>query len=178
MKAPRHWPLWAESTDEWWVPLTKGQQRRKCFHLMASSCKTKQNIIQSLTVYYITAMISLMSTRSVGYLGCQFQGLSVCIHSVKWSVLYFSMMTSSDGNIFRVTGFLCGEFTGHWWIPLLKASDAELWCFLWSAPLDKRLGKQSWGRWFEKPLHSLWSHCNVLAMPVSRRLSHLRDFSL
>ena len=26
------------------------------------------------------------------------------------------------------------EFTGHWWIPLTKASDAELWCFLWSAP--------------------------------------------
>ena len=25
-------------------------------------------------------------------------------------------------------------FTGHWWIPLTKASDAELWCFIWSAP--------------------------------------------
>ena len=29
---------------------------------------------------------------------------------------------------------LCGEFTGDWWIPLTKASDAALWCFLWSAP--------------------------------------------
>ena len=37
------------------------------------------------------------------------------------------MMTSSNGNIFRVTGPLCGEFTGHRWIPLTKASDAELW---------------------------------------------------
>ena len=36
--------------------------------------------------------------------------------------------------IFRVTGPLFGEFTGHWWIPLTKASDAELWSFLWSAP--------------------------------------------
>ena len=43
-------------------------------------------------------------------------------------------ITSSIGNIFRVTGPLCGEFTGHRWIPLTKASDAELWCFLWSAP--------------------------------------------
>ena len=25
-------------------------------------------------------------------------------------------------------------FTGHRWIPLAEASDAELWCFLWSAP--------------------------------------------
>ena len=42
-----------------------------------------------------------------------------------------SMMTSSNGNIFRVTGPLCGEFTGHRWIPHPNASDAELWCFLW-----------------------------------------------
>ena len=30
---------------------------------------------------------------------------------------------------------LCGgEFTGDRRIPLTKASDAQLWCFLWSAP--------------------------------------------
>ena len=37
-------------------------------------------------------------------------------------------------TFFRVTGPLCGEFTGHRWIPLTKASDAELGCFLWSEP--------------------------------------------
>ena len=45
----------------------------------------------------------------------------------------FSMMMSSNGNIFRVTGHLCGEFTGPWWIPRTKASDTALWCFLSSA---------------------------------------------
>ena len=35
---------------------------------------------------------------------------------------------------FRVTGPLCGEFTGRRWIPLTKVSDALLWCFLWSVP--------------------------------------------
>ena len=44
------------------------------------------------------------------------------------------VMTSSNGNIFRVTGTLCGEFTGPRWIPRTKASDAELWCFLRYAP--------------------------------------------
>ena len=44
------------------------------------------------------------------------------------------MMTLSNRNIFRVTGPLCGEFTGDRWIPHTKASDAELRCFLWSAP--------------------------------------------
>ena len=38
-------------------------------------------------------------------------------------------MSSSNGNIFRVTGHLCGEFTSHRWIPCTKASDAELWGF-------------------------------------------------
>ena len=37
-------------------------------------------------------------------------------------------MTSSNGNIFRVTG-------SHRWISLTMASDAELWCFIWPAPL-------------------------------------------
>ena len=46
-----------------------------------------------------------------------------------------SMMTSSNGNFFLVTGLLCGEFTGHRWIPRTKASDAVLWCFFFlSAP--------------------------------------------
>ena len=48
------------------------------------------------------------------------------------------MMTSSNGNIFSVTGHLCGEITGprssvnsH-----TKASDAGVWCFLWSARVN------------------------------------------
>ena len=44
------------------------------------------------------------------------------------------MMTFSNGSILRVTDPLCGELTGHRWIPRTKASDGELWCFLWSAP--------------------------------------------
>ena len=70
------------------------------------------------------------------------------------------MMTSSIWNIFRVTGHFCGEFTGHRWIPRTKASDAELWCDLWSAP-EWRLSKQSRGWWFETPLRPLWRHSNV-----------------
>ena len=42
-----------------------------------------------------------------------------------------NIMTSWDGNIFRVTGPLCGEFTGHRWISHTKANDTELWCWFW-----------------------------------------------
>ena len=45
----------------------------------------------------------------------------------------FIMMTPSNGNIFRVTGLLCGEFTGHRSIPLTKATTADFDDFL-SAP--------------------------------------------
>ena len=71
----------------------------------------------------------------------------------------WTMMTSSNGNISRVTGPLWGESTGHWWIPLTKASYVELWCFLWCTP-SKLLSNQSRRRWFETLVRSLWRHCN------------------
>ena len=51
------------------------------------------------------------------------------LHTLK----IYIIMTSSNLNIFRVTGPFFGEFTVPRWIPLWKASDTELWCFLWSA---------------------------------------------
>ena len=63
-------------------------------------------------------------------------------------------------NIFRVTGHLCGEFAGHWWIPRAKASDAELWYFF-DLCQNEWLSKQSRGWWFETPSCPLWRHCNV-----------------
>ena len=45
-----------------------------------------------------------------------------------------SMITSSNGNIFRVTGPLWGEFTGYRWIPPTKACDVELSCFFLTVP--------------------------------------------
>ena len=78
------------------------------------------------------------------------------------------------------------------WIPSTKASDAELWCFLWSAP-DKRLSKQPWGWWFETPSWSLWRQCNVnlhskystitvgyflLLFPCLSRQFRLKDYSI
>ena len=44
----------------------------------------------------------------------------------------------------------------HRGIHRTKASDAELWCFLWSAP--KRLSKQLRGWWFGTPSRPSWRH--------------------
>ena len=66
---------------------------------------------------------------------------------------------SSNRVIFRVTGPFSGEYNGHRWILLTRASNAEFWCFL--SFLNKRLRKQSIRWWFETPSSSLRRHCNV-----------------
>ena len=53
-----------------------------------------------------------------------------CFQREGLSKISRNMMTSSNGNIFRVTGQLCGEFTGHRWIHHTKASDSGALMFL------------------------------------------------
>ena len=52
------------------------------------------------------------------------------------------IMTSSNENIFRVTGPLYGEFTGHRLIPLTKPVTRSFDVFF-HLRLNKRLNKQS-----------------------------------
>ena len=66
-----------------------------------------------------------------------------------------TIMTSSNGTIFRITSPLCWESTGHRW----KTSDAELWCILWFAP-EHRAERTIRTPWFVTRLRSLWHHCN------------------
>ena len=61
-------------------------------------------------------------------------------------------------NIFRVTGPLYVGFTGHWWISLTKASDAEMWYFSLICAWTNGWEKPSLRQWFEIPLRSLWRH--------------------
>ena len=80
---------------------------------------------------------------------------------------YSLMMTSLNGNIFLVTGHLCGEFTGHRWIPHTKVSDAELWCFLWSARMNGWVNNRDAG--------DLGHHCasyDVIVMDVFIFINH------
>ena len=72
----------------------------------------------------------------------------------------WNMMTSSNGNIFRVTGPLSpvtGEFPSQ--RPVTRSFD-----IFFDLRLNKRLSKQSLGWWFETPSPSLWRHCNDQAV--------------
>ena len=68
------------------------------------------------------------------------------------------MMTSSNGNIFRVTGPFCVEFTGEF--PSQRPYTRKFDNFF-DLRLNKWLRKQSRRRWFETQLRSLWRHCNA-----------------
>ena len=82
------------------------------------------------------------------------------------------MMTSSNGNIFRVTGPLCGEFTGPGEFPTQRPVTRSFDVFF-DLRLNKRLSKQPWGWWFETPSWSLWRHRNVSgSIAVTQVLLH------
>ena len=70
------------------------------------------------------------------------------------------MMTSPNGNIFRVTGPLCGEFTGPGEFPTQRPVTRSFDVFF-DLRLNKPLSKQPWGWWFETISRSLWRHRNA-----------------
>ena len=69
------------------------------------------------------------------------------------------MMTLSNGNIFRVTGHLCGEFTGPGEFPAQRPVTRSFGVFFDLRP-NKRLSKHSRGWWIETPSCPLWRHRN------------------
>ena len=69
------------------------------------------------------------------------------------------MMTSSNGNIFLVTGPLCGEFTSPGDFPAQRPVTRGFDVFFDLRP-NKRLSKQWLGWWSETPSSPLWRHCN------------------
>ena len=72
-------------------------------------------------------------------------------------------MTSSNGNIFRVTGHLCGEFTRPGEFPTQRPVT-QIFDVFYDLRLNKWLSKQSWGWWFETLSRPLWHQCNVNEM--------------
>ena len=70
-------------------------------------------------------------------------------------------MTSSNGNIFRVTGHLCGEFAGPFDFPAQRPVTRSFDVFF-DLRLNKRLSKQWWGWCFETLSCQLWRHRNVV----------------
>ena len=87
---------------------------------------------------------------------CFSELLSKCHIFPWWNLIY--MMTSSNGNIFRVTDPFCGEFTGPVEFPTQRPVTQSVDVFY--LRLNKRLSKQPWGWWFDTPSWLSWRQCN------------------
>ena len=85
------------------------------------------------------------------------------------------MMTSSNGNIFRVTGHLWGNSPVPGEFPTQRPVTRSFDVFFDLRP-NKRLNKQSWGWWFETLSWSLWRHCNGSEGPQCYRGSAMLTF--
>ena len=68
-------------------------------------------------------------------------------------------MTSSNGDIFRVSGPLWGKSTSHCGYPSQR-QVARILDVFFEMRLNKWLSKQSGCRWFKTPWRSLCRHCN------------------
>ena len=157
------WYLWGEQTWEWpiipggWMaPIPSahiGALSRDPWNLLG--CETSQpttttisnNSLRALMLrgvnyrisvgncYCFWCIIPYRKNTPTAKTYCLLYVTICSVYTMLSFMTYFvSIMTSSNRNIFRVTGHLCEKFTGHRWISLTKANDAEFWCFLWSAP--------------------------------------------
>ena len=73
---------------------------------------------------------------------------------------------SSNGNVFRVTDPLCGEYPRPGEFPSQRPVTQSVDVFF-DLRLDERLSKQSWSWWFETLSRSLLRQSNVLTENVS-----------
>ena len=69
------------------------------------------------------------------------------------------MMTSSNGNIFRVLAIRAGNSPVPGECPTQRPVTRSFDVFFDLRP-NKRLSKHWWGWWFETPSCPLWRHCN------------------
>ena len=88
------------------------------------------NIFFEIPVYWVTAIVAVnnqpslplymslkrASNKTNRFMQNDDNSANHAVQAV-WAATY--MMASSSGNIFRVTGSLWGESTGHWWIPVI-----------------------------------------------------------
>ena len=144
-------------------------------------------VFRLLQIKWITKSVHANGTRNYGWFMPHCLSL-VVKKALHWDTppIWKLMMTSSNANIFRVTDPLCGEFTGHRWIPLTKASDARFDVFF-DLRLKKLLNKQLvrlviWDatapivtslwclvkealRWDTPPMWELWSRRHYVEIP-------------
>ena len=100
IKAPRPWPLFGEFIGDRWIPRTNGQLRRKCFHLMTSSCERGFWRVQCQISSSISKSIELReSTTPHWKVIC---GIHWCEFKLNWPVSLSCLYEPSQGGVSKL----------------------------------------------------------------------------
>ena len=113
-----------------WTLLSGESSTKTDTHILSTHSTSFENAVLKTSVHLrlichdFISMIGYWddSSRTVPY---------YCYRQTNSSWQY--MMPSSYGNIFHVTGYLCGEFTGPRWIPAQRPVTQSFDVFLWYA---------------------------------------------
>ena len=120
-------------------------------------CSAGDNVTIDLTIVMLT--LTVMSNSWDIYFIHSDNHSQSCKKVISFMVTPLKhMMMSPNGNIFRVTGHLCGEFTSP-----SPAQRPVTWSFdvFLDLRLNKRLSKGWWGWLFEMLSCPLWCHRNA-----------------
>ena len=158
-KAPRHWPLCGDR----WVPCTMASNAENFsiwwrHHDVDCQAITWTNV-DPLSLRPIWTNVRIKSQQSFTKMHFEMSSAKCGSQCANHSI---DTMTSSNGNIFRVTGPLCGELTGPGEFPIQRPVMRSFDVFF-----DLRLSKRLTGCVnnreagdFETPSWSLWRQCN------------------
>ena len=135
---PRYLSFERAATSHRWIPLTKASDAEELWCSLICAWKNRLSK-QSRRRWFETPLPSLWRHCNVK--------------------AFIYMMTSSNGNIFRVTSPLCGEFTGPGEFPTQRPVTRSFDVFFDLRP-NKRLSKQWRGWWFETLSRPFWRHRN------------------
>ena len=96
----------------------------------------------------------------------------------RWDTMQMGnhMMTSSIGNFCHVTGHLCGDFTGHRWIPRTQRPVTRSFDVYFSPEWKGWVNNGEAGD-FGTPSRPLWRHCNDLTLAYHCLLNSLLDLN-
>ena len=144
---------WIKSKDVKWRPLTTVKQRERSHNSVMLNfgvwrqyaVKARRYVFPFLMNIYVPLGCKLYSSLQTKYMKVWYKP-EYSVFS-RWDYEHLSvesmiMMTPSNGKIFRVTGHLCGEFTGLRWIPTQRPVTRSF-DYFFDLRLNKRLSKQS-----------------------------------
>ena len=128
-----------------------GLSSNSCTLITSFSCLLSMLILIPLTLFWFIYYILL------------FHSINMYWQSL-WSVNSTNSWWRHQMEAFSALLPLCGEFTGPGEFPAQRPVTRSFDVFF-DLRLNKRLGKQPWGWWFEAPSWSLWRQCNVQISP-------------